>query len=221
MRILLVEDDEILGDALQASFVRAGWEVTWVRDGIAADQALLAGGYGLLLLDLGLPFRDGIDLLKALRARGGDILVMVLTARDTVTDRITGLDSGADDYLVKPFDLDELHARVRALLRRSAGHVSPLLKYGDITLDRAAHSAFLKDTAVELTRSEFTVLRLLLESAGKVVSRGKLESHLYGPNQVADSNAVEVYIHHLRRKFGNDLIRTLRGVGYMVAKEKP
>jgi two-component system response regulator QseB len=220
MRILLVEDDEILGDALQASFVRAGQEVTWVRDGIAADQALLAGGYGLLLLDLGLPFRDGIDLLKALRARGGDILVMVLTARDTVTDRITGLDSGADDYLVKPFDLDELHARVRALLRRGTGHVSPLIIHGDITLDRAAHSAHLKDEAVELTRSEFTVLRLLLESAGKVVPRAKLESHLYGPNQVTDSNAVEVYIHHLRRKFGNDLIRTLRGVGYMVTKEK-
>lgn len=221
MRVLLVEDDEILGDALQASFVRERNQVVWVRNGIAADQALLAGGFQLVLLDLGLPHRDGIDLLRALRARGGDIPVLVLTARDTVADRIRGLDSGADDYLVKPFDLDELHARARALLRRSSGHVSPLLKHGNITLDRANHGAFLGDTPIELTRSEFTVLRLLLENAGKVVLRTKLDAILYGGSSPPDSNAVEVYIHHLRKKFGNQSIRTLRGVGYMVPKLNP
>lgn len=221
MRLLLVEDDELLGDALRVSLSREGYELNWVRDGIAAERALLAGDVDLLVLDLGLPFKDGVEVLKALRARGGSVPVLVLTARDAVSERIVGLDSGADDYLVKPFDMEELFARLRALIRRSSGRVTPVLRHGDIVLDPAGHSVSLRDRPLDLTRSEFIILHTLLENAGKVVSRARLETELYGPIPEVDSNAVEVYVHHLRRKFGNDLIRTLRGVGYLIPKANP
>ena len=221
MRLLLVEDDELLGDALRVTLGQEGYDVVWVTDGIAAERALLGGGVEAVVLDLGLPYKDGLEVLRALRARGGAIPVLVLTARDAVAERVEGLDTGADDYLVKPFDMDELLARLRALLRRAGGRVTPVLRHGDILLDPTAHTVALNDRPVELTRSEFVILKTLLENAGKVVSRPRLEAELYGPVPDVDSNAVEVYVHHLRKKFGNELIRTLRGVGYLIAKPKP
>lgn len=219
MRILLVEDDRLLGEAVVAGLRQAGFTVDWVRDGVDAEHALAAEQFELLVLDLGLPRRSGLDVLRTLRQKGDDIPVLILTARDTVQDRVQGLDTGADDYLVKPFDLAELNARIRALLRRHSGRSSPLLEHGGIRLDPAAHRVELNGVVVETSPREFMVLHLLLESAGRVLSRERLEEALYGWGGEVESNTVEVYIHHLRRKFGTDLIRTIRGVGYMVEKE--
>lgn len=218
MRLLLVEDDRLLGEAVVAGLRQNGFTVDWARDGMAADHALIAEQFDLVALDLGLPRCSGLELLRKLRDRGNTVPVLILTARDTVEDRVQGLDSGADDYLVKPFDLAELNARIRALLRRQGGRGSPVLEHGAIRLDPAAHAVELNGAMVDLSPREFTLLRLLLESAGRVLSRERLEEALYGWNTDVDSNTVEVYIHHLRKKFGANLIRTIRGVGYMVEK---
>lgn len=219
MRILLVEDDSLLGDALQAGLKQAGYAVDWVRDGVAAETALLTEDYALAVLDLGLPRQSGIEVLRRLRAAGKKTPVLILTARDTVSDRIGGLDAGADDYLVKPFDLGELQARLRALLRRSNGQPVPRLEAGGITLDPAAHQVTAGESPVELSAKEFALLHVLMQNAGRALSRPQLEQHLYAWGEEIGSNTVEVYIHHLRRKLGAERIHTLRGVGYVIPKE--
>ena len=218
MRILLVEDDPQLGDGLMVGLRQAGFAVDWVRDGHAADLALSTETFDLVVLDLGLPRLSGMEVLKRARDRGRTAPVLILTARDATGDKVAGLDAGADDYLVKPIDLDELTARIRALTRRSAGRAAPLLTHGDLALDPAAHSVTLAGQPVELASREFALLQMLLESAGRVLTRSQLEQSLYGWGDEPDSNALEVHIHHLRRKLGSELIRTLRGVGYTIPK---
>lgn len=218
MRILLVEDDPQLGDGLTIGLRQAGFAVDWVKDGNAADHALHAESFDLVVLDLGLPRLSGMEVLTRARSRGQTMPVLILTARDATGDKVSGLDAGADDYLVKPIDLDELTARIRALTRRSAGRAAPLLTHGDLALDPAAHSVTLASQAVELSSREFSLLQLLLENAGRVLTRSQLEQSLYGWRDEPDSNALEVHIHHLRKKLGSELIRTLRGVGYTIAK---
>jgi DNA-binding response OmpR family regulator len=218
MRVLLVEDDPQLGDGLTVGLRQAGFAVDWVKDGVAADLALSGEAFDLLVLDLGLPRLSGMDLLRRLRARGQALPVLILTARDATADKIAGLDSGADDYLVKPIDLDELAARVRALTRRAAGRAEPLLCHGDIALDPASRQVSVAGMAVELSSREFSLLQTLLENLGRVMSRAQLEGAIYGWRDEPESNALEVHIHHLRRKLGSDVIKTLRGVGYVVEK---
>lgn len=218
MRILLVEDDELLGDGLQAGLRHCGFQADWLRDGESARIALQSEDYAAVVLDLGLPRLDGLGVLRALRGAGNATPVLVLTARDTTPDKVLGLDSGADDYLVKPIDLDELAARLRALVRRAGGQAAPMLSVGGIELDPAGRRAYRDGTAVELPAKEFAILELLLRNAGKVISRGQLEAALYGWDEGVESNAVEVYIHHLRRKLGAGRIRTLRGIGYLFEK---
>jgi len=218
MRILLVEDDSLLGDGVQAGLTQAGFIVDWVRDGRSAQLALEAESYSLAVLDLGLPRISGMDVLKHLRQRNTTTPVLILTARDTVSDRVMGLDAGGDDYLVKPFDLAELIARIRALLRRSAGRASSLIKYSDVTLDPATRVVTNNGAIVDLSPKEFSTLHVLLQNCGRVLTRDQLEQHLYGWNEEIESNAVEVHIHHLRKKLGTDLIRTVRGVGYVARK---
>ncbi len=218
MRVLLVEDDALLGDGLRAGLTQDGYTVDWLRDGNSAEAALRSETYDLAVLDINLPGRSGLQLLKGLRGSGSTLPVLLLTARDTVADRVAGLDSGADDYLVKPFDLDELLARLRALLRRHSGRATPELHHGDLLLDPAAHSVTLAGTPVEISPREFAVLQLLLENRGKVLSRSRLEEGLYSWQSEVESNAVEVYIHHLRKKLGQSLIRTIRGAGYIIDK---
>ena len=218
MRILLVEDDPELGDGLTIGLRQAGFAVDWLKDGNSADQALQAESFDLVVLDLGLPRLSGMEVLTRARSRGQTMPVLILTARDATGDKVSGLDAGADDYLVKPIDLDELTARIRALTRRSAGRAAPLLTHGDLALDPAAHSVTLAGQAVELSSREFSLLQMLLENAGRVLTRSQLEQSLYGWRDEPDSNALEVHIHHLRKKLGSELIRTLRGVGYTIAK---
>lgn len=216
MRLLLVEDDPLLGDGIRVGLSLAGFVVDWVKDGQAAKLALQAEVYALVVLDLGLPRLSGTELLKWLRGTGNDVPVLILTARDTIADRVSGLDAGADDYLVKPFDLDELAARIRALLRRAGGRTTPLIVHGALQVDPASHLVTQAGIPVELSSREFAVLLDLLENAGRARSREQLEQSLYGWGDEVESNAVEVHIHHLRRKLGAELIRTLRGVGYLV-----
>jgi len=218
MRILLAEDDPTLGDGLTVGLRQDGYAVDWVKDGIAADLALKTESFDLLVLDLGLPRLTGMEVLARLRGRGQTLPVLILTARDATGDKIAGLDSGADDYVVKPIDLDELAARVRALARRSAGRANPVLQHGEIELDPAAHQVTLGGVPVELAAREFSLLQLLIQNAGRVMTRSQLEASLYGWRDEPDSNALEVHIHHLRKKLGADLIKTLRGVGYVMAK---
>ena len=218
MRILLVEDDPELGDGLTIGLRQAGFAVDWVKDGNSADLALQSETFDLLVLDLGLPRLSGMEVLTRARGRGQTLPVLILTARDATGDKVAGLDAGADDYLVKPIDLDELSARIRALTRRSAGRAVPVLTHGELALDPAAHSVTLGGQAVDLSSREFSLLQLLLENAGRVLTRSQLEQSLYGWRDEPDSNALEVHIHHLRKKLGSDLIRTLRGVGYTIAK---
>ena len=218
MRILLVEDDPELGDGLTVGLRQAGFAVDWLRDGHVADQALHTESFDFVVLDLGLPRLSGMEVLNRARARGQTMPVLILTARDATGDKVSGLDAGADDYLVKPIDLDELTARIRALTRRSAGRAAPLLVHGDLSLDPAAHQVTLGGQPVELSSREFSLLQLLLENAGRVLTRTQLEQSLYGWRDEPDSNALEVHIHHLRKKLGSDLIRTLRGVGYTIPK---
>jgi two-component system, OmpR family, response regulator QseB len=221
MRILLVEDDSLLGDGIRAGLKQVGFAVDWVLDGQAAKLALVAEEYAVIVLDLGLPKLSGTELLKWLRTLNSKVPVLILTARDTVADRVAGLNAGADDYLVKPFDLDELIARLRALLRRSGGQAGPTLLHDNIELDPVAHIVFKDERLVDLPAKEFALLHELLLHVGKVRSREQLEQHLYGWGEEVESNSVEVHIHHLRKKLGTELIRTMRGVGYIIDKAGP
>ena len=216
MRILIVEDNEIVGSGIQMGLGQMGYAVDWAKDGNAAQLFLESQEYNLVVLDLGLPGKRGLEVLKDLRANANDVPVLILTARDSASDKVLGLDSGADDYLVKPFDLDELGARVRALLRRRSGRSISTITYKDITLDPASYTVTKDDEPIELSRKEFVLLQILLENAGRVMSRSRLEESIYSWKDEVDSNAVEVYIHHLRKKLGSDLIKTIRGVGYII-----
>ncbi len=219
MRLLVVEDDALLGDAVQNGLRQAGYAADWVRDGVAAEAALAAEAYAALVLDLGLPRRSGLDVLRGLRGRGDRTPVLILTARDAIEDRIAGLDAGADDYLVKPFDMGELAARLRALIRRAGGQPTPVLKAQGVELDPAGHRVSFQGKPVELSAREFALLHALLLNAGRVLSRAQIEAALYAWGEEIESNAVEVYIHHLRRKLDPRLIQTVRGVGYLIAKD--
>jgi DNA-binding response OmpR family regulator len=214
MRILLVEDDALLGDGIAAGLKMSGYTVEWVRDGEAAQAALMSETFAAMVLDLGLPRLSGLALLTWLRARRDALPVLILTARDTLEDRVTGLDTGADDYLVKPFALAELAARLRALVRRGVGVAAPLLRWREVVLDPASHQVSAQGTAVMLTALEFALLHALLLGQGRVFERVQLEQKLYQWGEEIDSNAVEVLVHRLRKKLGNDIIRTVRGVGY-------
>lgn len=219
MRVLLAEDDAMIGAAVRDRLRGQGFAVDWVRDGRTADAALSGEVYDLLLLDLGLPGREGLDVLRALRGRGSTLPVVILTARDAVDDRVAGLDAGADDYVVKPFDLKELEARLRAVLRRRAGRASSTIEHGRLSLDLAAHELRLDGAPVPVSPREFALLHALLERPGRILSRAQLEERLYGWGEEVGSNVVEVHIHSLRRKLGADLIRNVRGVGYRIPEE--
>ncbi len=219
MRILLVEDDALLGDGLRAGLRQRGFTVDWVRDGLAAERELRAEPYAAAVLDLGLPGKDGIDVLAGVRRMGTALPVLVLTARDAVADRVRGLDSGADDYVLKPVDLDELAARLRALVRRAHGQPQELLAAQGVVLDPAARRVTQDGGDVALVAREFDLLHALMLNAGRVMSREQLEQHLYGWGQEVESNAVEVHVHHLRRKLGAQLIQTVRGIGYVLRRE--
>lgn len=214
MRLLLVEDDAMIGEAIRAGLKREGFAVDWVHDAASAARVLGSEPFELLLLDLGLPGSDGLTLLKTLRNRGATLPVLIITARDAVSDRVAGLDAGGDDYLIKPFDLDELAARIRALLRRKAGRSSSGITHLGVTLDPATHRVTRQGAEVSLSPREFALLQLLLERPGAILSRTQLEERLYGWGEEIESNAVEVHVHGLRRKLGADFILTVRGVGY-------
>jgi two-component system OmpR family response regulator/two-component system response regulator QseB len=220
MRILVVEDDVLLGDAIQAGLKQAGYAVDWMKDGVSADQALSTEPYAAVILDLGLPRLSGIDVLRHLRSRHIHTPVLILTAMDSVNDRIQGLDTGADDYMAKPFDMGELAARLRALIRRANGNAEILFQAGGVRLDPATHRVLYQDKTVDLSAKEFSLLHALLLNSGKVLSRSQLEEQLYAWGEEIESNAVEVHIHHLRRKFYPALIQTIRGVGYLIQNDK-
>mgnify|MGYP001233741324 FL=1 len=218
MRILLVEDDEALGEGIRVALKHEHYTVDWAHDGASALHALTHEDFGLAILDLGLPRMDGLEVLRRLRAAANPIPVLVLTARDATADRIAGLDAGADDYLVKPFDVDELKARIRALLRRSVSRAQPVLNYRDVSLDPVAQQVSYRGQPVVLQRKEFLLLHELLAQPGRLLTRDRLQQVLYGWDEEAESNALEVHIHHLRKKLFPELIRTVRGVGYLVDK---
>lgn len=221
MRVLLVEDDPMIGRAVSAGLQDGGYAVDWVRDGAEAELALANGVYDLAMLDLGLPRRDGMDILRSVRRAGTEqnrkLPVLIITARDSVADRVAGLDEGADDYLVKPFDLDELLARARAVIRRHEGRASPERTYGALSIDPARRRVTFRGTPVDLSAREFAVLEALMKEPGAVVSREKLEDAVYGWGEEVESNSIEVHLHHLRRKLAPELIRNVRGVGYRIA----
>ena len=219
MRVLLVEDDRMIGQAVLDALQAEHYAADWVRDGIAADAALRDQPYDAVILDLGLPGRGGLEVLSALRARGAKVPVLVATARDAVADRIAGLDAGADDYVVKPFDLSEMLARLRALIRRSAGRAEPMLQHKGVCLNPATREASIDGRPVALSAREWAVLEPMLLRPGVVFSRSQLEEKLYGWKEDISSNAVEVYIHGLRKKLGAELIQTVRGLGYVVPRE--
>jgi two-component system OmpR family response regulator len=218
MRVLVVEDDRMIGEAVEQSLKDASYAVDWVRDGAAALAALATQDYGLVLLDLGLPKKDGLEVLRALRAQGKPVPVLVMTARDAVKDRILGLDSGADDYVLKPFEMGELLARMRAVVRRKSGSACPVLSNGALTLDPATREVTSRDATTRLSAREFSLLQALLVRPGAILSRAELEDRLYGWGDEVESNAVEFLIHSLRKKLGNDAIKNVRGVGWMVQK---
>ncbi|MCB1801204.1 MAG: response regulator transcription factor [Gammaproteobacteria bacterium] len=218
MRILLVEDDQLLGSAVVAGLEQAGYTVDWLRDGAQAARALQTEEPDLLVLDIGLPGKDGLNVLRELRARDSALPVLLLTARDAVDDRIAGLDAGADDYLVKPFDLGELTARLRAIGRRRAGRANPLIEHAGLVVDPSARTVSVDGESVTLSSRAYAILEALLERPGMPMSRERLEQILYGWGEGVESNAVEVHIHHLRKKLGKDRIKTIRGLGYMIPK---
>ena len=217
MRLLLVEDDTLLGDGIRAGLMLAAYAVDWVQDGKMALLALADHSYDACILDLGLPVKDGLTVLREMRGRGDQTPVLLLTARDTAQDKITGLDHGADDYLTKPFDLGELQARIRALLRRAGGKAQPLLEHRGVSLDPASKRVSFAGRDIPLSGREFALLQDLLSHPGHIRSRSQLEESLYAWGDETGSNTVEVYIHHLRKKFGADSIKTVRGLGYQLA----
>jgi len=219
MRILLVEDDPMIGEAVRTGLKREGFSVDWVKDGRAAESAAGAEPYDLVLLDLGLPRKDGLGVLRSLRAKGSDVPVLIVTARDAVAMRIAGLDAGADDYVLKPFDLLELTARIRAVVRRRQGRAEPLLRHRGLVINPATREATCNGAPVTFSAKEYALLETLLAHPGAVFSRAQIEERLYGWGEEIESNAVEVHIHALRRKLGNEFIRNIRGVGYLVPKE--
>lgn len=219
MRLLLVEDDPMIGESVLQLLRAENYAVDWVRDGHMADEALRGEQYDLVLLDLGLPKRDGLEVLRGLRARKSTVPVLVATARDAIGDRVAGLDAGADDYVVKPYDTDELLARLRALLRRSAGRAEPVFEHKGVSLNPATHEATVHGQPVSLSAREWAVLEPLLARPGVVLSRAQLEEKLFSWKDDVSSNAVEVYIHGVRKKLGPDLIQTVRGLGYLVPKQ--
>lgn len=219
MRILLVEDDQLLGDGVKNGLKQYGYTVDWLKDGEAARLALSSETFDLILLDIGLPKMSGLHLLQSIRREGINTPVLILTARESVEDRVKGLDSGADDYLKKPFDLGEVCARIRALVRRSSGRTETIIAYKNILLDPAAHSVKVDNEELTLPRREFALLQKLLENMGQVLSREQIAQSLYGWEEEVDSNALEVHIHNLRKKLNANYIRTIRGVGYMLEKE--
>ena len=216
MRTLLIEDDRMIGNSLTKALHGAGLVVDWVKDGVAADAALAAGGYVAVLLDLGLPRRTGLEVLAAARSRGDRTPILILTARDAVADRVAGLDLGADDYIVKPFELSELLARLRAVIRRTDGHAQSLVGTGELQLDLRTREIIYRKTRAALSAREFALLHALVEHPGTILSRQQLEERIYGWDDAVASNAVEVIIHGLRRRFGADVIRNVRGLGWKV-----
>lgn len=218
MRILLVEDDELLGDGAQTGLLQTGYSVDWVKDGLAAKYALESETFDIIVLDLGLPKLNGLELLRHARSQGIVTPVIILTAREAVGDKVKGLDAGADDYIIKPFDLDELCARIRALLRRRTNRAQPTISYANLELDPASHVVKRDGVLVSLPRREFALLHKLLENAGQVLSRDQLMQSLYSWDEEVDSNTLEVHVHNLRKKLDANYIRTIRGVGYMVEK---
>lgn len=219
MRILLVEDDELLGDAVKTGLNQYSYTVDWLKDGESAKLALKNESFELIVLDLGLPKLSGLGLLTDARSNGITTPVIILTARETIEDRIKGLDCGADDYITKPFDIDELSARIRALIRRSTGRADTTIQYRNLELDPAAHSVSVDNKEINVPRREFSLLQKLLENTGYVLSREQLMQSVYGWNEDVDSNALEVHVHNLRKKLNATYIRTIRGVGYMIEKE--
>ncbi|MFZ0499493.1 MAG: response regulator transcription factor [Steroidobacteraceae bacterium] len=216
MRLLLVEDDAMIAEAIREGLRREGFTVDWVYDGESASQVLRTEAFDLVLLDLGLPRKGGLEVLTTARAHGQELPVLIITARDAVSDRVQGLDAGADDYLVKPFDLDELAARIRALLRRKSGRTAPAIEHRGVVLNPAQHSVTRDGREVALSPKEFALLQLLMERPGTILSRTRIEERLYGWGEEVESNAVEVHIHGLRRKLGADYVLNVRGVGYRV-----
>lgn len=219
MRVLLVEDDAMIGEAIQAALKDASYAVDWIKDGQIAITTITGQHYDIALLDLGLPGKDGLDVLRSIRAKDIPIPLLIITARDGLDDRLQGLDGGADDYLLKPFQMAELLARMRAVLRRKGGIASPLLTNGLLSLDPASKEASLRDGgSIQLSNREFALLQALLMRPGAILSRSELEDRIYGWNEEVESNAVEYLIHSLRRKLGSDIIKNVRGVGWMVSK---
>lgn len=216
MRILLVEDDEILGDGIVAGLKEFSYAADWIRRGHEFTAVMMATDYDLIILDLNLPDGSGLKLLDDLRNSGKTTPVLILTAYDSRDDKVRGLDHGADDYMVKPFDLDELAARIRALIRRSHGRAHPLIQHGGLAMDTAQHTVTVNGAGVDLSVREFTLLRILMEHAGRVLSRHKIEESIYAWGEEIESNTVEVHIHNLRKKLGVDVIKTIRGVGYVI-----
>lgn len=217
MRLLVVEDDPMIGESMQRGLKKTGLAVDWVRDGKSAELALGNGVYDLMILDLGLPHKGGLELLSQLRQQGNDLPVLIVTARDAVDDKVAGLNCGADDYLVKPFDFNELNARVNAIMRRRTGRGNPVMIYGALTLDPIAHQTTLRGQPVGLSVKEFALLHALMAVPGAVLSRAELEEALYGWEEEVGSNAVEVHIHNLRNKLGSHAILNIRDAGYRVS----
>jgi len=219
MRILVIEDDEMVGSGICKWLTKEGYTVDWLQDGLSAKQALQTEIFDMIVLDIGLPKINGLDLLSHLRSRGMTVPVLLLTANDTIDDRVRGLDSGADDYLTKPYELEELSARLRALYRRFSQRAEPIIKHRGLALDPASHSVVYHDEEMSLSRREFALLHTLLANLGRVLSREHLTQSLYGWGDDVDSNALEVHVHNLRKKFGQTFIRTIRGVGYMIERD--
>ena len=221
MRILLVEDDRMIGDSVRTSLRQDGYAVDWVRDGSVAESALATGHFDLVLLDLGLPGKDGIEVLRGIRQRKIRTPVIVITARDEIGDRVRGLDAGADDYVIKPFDLEELAARIRSTLRRSSGHAEPEIEILGVRINPATREVTRDGQPVILSAKEYAIVEALMLRPGAVLSRGQLEERMYGWGEEIESNAVEVFIHGVRRKLGSNFIQNLRGVGYFIPKPEP
>ena len=219
MRLLLVEDDDSLGDAVKTGLMQFGYIVEWLKDGEAARAVIKTESFELMILDLSLPKLSGMRLLQAIRNDHNATPIIILTARDSIQDRIKGLDNGADDYITKPFDLNELSARIRALIRRSQGRADTVLQYANVTLDPAAHTVMVDQEFINVPRREFALLQKLLENSGQVLSRDQLMQSIYSWDEDVDSNALEVHIHNLRKKLNANYIRTIRGIGYMAEKK--